>query len=112
MNEFIEYLDSMIAGCKEDIARLSAEGRKDDADFKKVRANIYEVVKTVTLALSSRPGAGIDAVRAQFARFKAAWGGALLKAKEHGDVAAAAVEEIKLDALEDAMAHFEGVTKA
>ena len=111
MKNFIDHLDTMIASGKADIARLTEEGRRDDADFAKVRTNIYDVCKTVTQALTSRPGAGPEAVMAQFARFKTAWSAALDKAREHGNVGAVAVEETKLAALEDVIAHFPEVTK-
>ena len=112
MNEFIKYLEGMIDGGKADIARLSADGRKDDADFAKIRTNIFEVCKTVTLALANRPGAGIAAVKAQFGRFSTGWGAALEKAKQHDDVAAIAVEETKLAALAEVIARFEEVKDA
>ena len=112
MKEFIAYLDSRIEKGKADIAGLNAEGRKDDADFAKIRTNIYEVCKTVTLALANRPGAGLGAVKAQFERFRTGWGAALDKARQHGDVAAVAVEETKLAALGDVTARFEEVKEA
>ena len=112
MNEFIKYLEGRIEEGRADIARLAGEGRKDDSDFAKVRTNIYEVCKTVCLALINRPGAGAEAVSSQFDRFRSAWGSALEKAKQHENVAAVAVEEIKLAALEDVVAHFEEVKNA
>lgn len=111
MQDFINYLDQKIASGKADIAALTEEGRKDDADFAKIRTNIYDVCKTVTQALINRPGAGADAVKVQFGRFESAWGAALEKAREHGNIGAVAVEETKLAALEDIAAHFSEVTK-
>lgn len=40
MKDFIEYLTDQFEAGKNDIARLEADGRKDDADFAKVRTNI------------------------------------------------------------------------
>ncbi len=71
-----------------------------------MRANIYEVCRTVSAALAERPGAGREAIEAQFARFGSIWGAALEKAREHGDARAAAVEEIKLEALGEIRARF------
>ena len=62
MNDFIGYLSQQIEAGKNDIARLEKEERKDDADFIKVRTNIYEVCKTVTNALAERPGAEADCI--------------------------------------------------
>lgn len=112
MKEFIEYLDGKLKEGRAEIIRLSADGRKDDADFAKVSTNIYEVCKTVSQALLNRPGAGINAINAQFERFRTIWGAALDKAKQHNDAKAVAIEETKLAALEDAIAHFQEVTEA
>ncbi len=112
MQTFIDYLDSRIAAGKAEIVSLEADGRKDDADFAKVRTNIYDVCRTVTRTLADRPGAGISAVRAQLERFRTGWSAALEKAKLHDDIHAVAVEETKLAALEDISARFQEVAGA
>lgn len=109
MDGFIEYLSGRIEEGKAEIARLEADSRVDDAAFAKVRTNIYDVCKTVTLALVDRPGFGISAVQARFEGFKASWGTALEKAREHDDAKAIAVEETKLSALADVTDHFQEV---
>lgn len=106
MNEFIEYLTRRIDAGRADIAELEKDGRRDDADFAKVRTNIYEVCRTVTNALAARPNAGAGAVKAQLERFRTAWQAALDKAREHGDARNIVVEETKLTALADVIAHF------
>ncbi len=112
MKEFIAYLESRISEGKEEIITLEADGRQDDANFAKVRTNIYDICRTVSQALADRPGAGIGAVRAQLERFRTGWSAALEKAKLYDDINAAAVEETKLAALEDISAHFQEVTEA
>lgn len=112
MEEFIQYLERQIAAGKAEIAGLEAEGRKDDANFAKVRTNIYDVCKTVSQVLAHRPGAGVGAIRAQLDRFQTTWGTALDKAKANNDVAAIAVEETKLAALKDVAEHFREATGA
>ena len=67
--------------------------------------------RTVTMALRNRPGAGTEAVEAQFARFRAGWQTTLDKAREHGNTRNIVVEETKLSALEDIIAHFREVEK-
>ena len=106
MEAFIRYLDARVEAGRKEAEGLAAEGRGDDAVFAKVRTNIYEVCRSVANTLHDRPGAGPDAVRAQFDRLRAAWSAALGKAREHGDAAAAAIEETKLAALEDAVSRF------
>ena len=112
MEGFIRYLEGKTAEGREEAASLASEGRNDDADFAKIKTNIYDVAKTVSLALAKRPGAGAAAIGAQFERFRTGWGAALEKAKAHGDVKAVAVEETKLAALEDVIARFREVTEA
>ena len=112
MREFIAYLESRISEGKEEIITLEADGRKDDANFAKVRTNIYDVCKTISRTLADKPGAGLVAIKAQLDRFRTGWSTALEKAKQHDDIKAVAVEETKLAALEDIIAHFSGVTGA
>ena len=111
MEKFISYLDSKIREGKAKTAELQTKGSSDDADFMKVRTNIYEICKTVSLALANRPGAGAGAVKTQLERFRTEWGTALEKARQYNNTRGIAVEEIKLTALEDIMAHFEEVSE-
>lgn len=110
MKEFMEYLESKISEGKAEILTLEADGRRDDANFAKVRTNIYDICRTISRALSDKPGAGIVAIKGQLDRFRTVWGAALEKAKRHEDISAVAVEETKLAALEDIVAHFPEVT--
>ncbi len=112
MKEFIAYLESRVSEGKAEITALEAGGRKDDANFARIRTNIYDVCGTVSRALADRPGAGTGAVRAQLERFRAGWSAALEKAKQHDNIKAAAVEETKLAALDDVVSHFPEVTEA
>ena len=112
MNEFIAYLSSKIEESKAETAALLADGRRDDANFSKVRTNIYDVCRTVGQALMNRPGAGTDAVRAQLERFRTEWSAALEKAKQHENAGGIVTEEIKLAALEDIIVHFQEADKA
>lgn len=112
MKEFMAYLDNKITEGKAEIAALETGGRKDDANFARVRMNIYDVCRTVSRTLADKPGAGTGAIKAQLDRFRAVWGEALEKAKQHDDVHAVAVEETKLAALRDITARFREVTGA
>ena len=112
MKEFITYLSSKVEEGKAETASLLADGRTDDANFAKVRTNIYDICRTVSQTLINRPGAGTGAVRAQLERFRAEWGAALEKAKQHDNINGIAVEETKLAALDDIIAHFQEATEA
>ena len=108
----LSYLDSRIEEGRSEITALTVDGRTDDANFAKVRTNIYDVCRSVINTLINRPGAGRNAIAAQLERFRATWGTALEKAKQHDNAKGMAVEEIKLSALEDVIAHFEEVSEA
>ena len=112
MKEFITYLSSKIEEGKAETASLQADGRTDDANFAKVRTNIYDICRTVSQTLINRPGAGTGAVRAQLERFRAEWSATLEKAKQHDNINGIAVEETKLAALDDIIAHFQEATEA
>ena len=112
MKEFIAYLNSKIEEGKAETASLLAGGYTDDANFAKVRTNIYDVCRTVSQALINRPGAGTGAIRAQLERFRTEWSAALEKAKQHDNINGIAVEETKLAALDDIIAHFPEVDEA
>ena len=112
MEDFITYLTGKIEEGKAETASLLVDGRKDDANFAKVRTNIYDVCRTVSQALVNRPGAGIGAIRSQLERFRTEWSAALEKAKQHDNINDIAVEETKLAALEDIIAHFREVAEA
>lgn len=106
MNDFMEYLTAQIEAGRHEINRLEEEGRKDDADFAKVRTNIYDICRTVTNALINRPGSGSEAVKTQLERFRTEWNTALGKAREYEDTRNIVIGEIKVEALEDVIAHF------
>ena len=111
MDAFIRYLTDQIEAGKAEIARLENDGCQDDADFAKVQTNIYEVCNTVTNALIQRPGAGTEAIKAQFEHFHTTWGAALDSAREHNDTRNIVIGESKLKALEDVTAHFPEVAE-
>ncbi len=106
MDDFLEYLSQRIRSVRDDITRLEESGCQDEADFAKVRMNIYDVCHTVTNVLIGRPGAGRKAVETQLERFRGSWSAALENARKHGDARNVVVEETKLEALEDVIAHF------
>lgn len=112
MEEFITFLGGKIEEGKAETAALLADGRKDDANFSKARTNIYDVCRTVSLALINRPGAGTDGIRKQLERFRTEWSAALEKARQHENISGIAVEETKLAALEDIIRHFQEAAEA
>ena len=109
MEDFIIFLEKRIGEQKADIEKLEKEGRGDEADFARVRSNIYDIARSVTLALKDRSGYGTDAVRERFEGFRRDWGDALEKAREKDDAKGTAVGENRLAALEEIIERFREV---
>lgn len=97
------YLEDQIARCTQQQAVLLADSRVDEANFEKIRANIYDIFHTVlTLAHKSHPEdeqATGDFFAQRLAQIPASWRVALDKARQHGEADAVCVEQIKLDTL-------------
>ena len=89
---------------------LNEDGRTDEAIFEKVKANIYDVFRTV-LSVAVKTGNGdADAVKTFFVQraeqIPAGWSAALEKAKEHNDTVRMQTEQIKLDAINEIKEEF------
>ncbi len=102
MEHYIEYLDAAILRLKEEKRSLLAAERKDEADLTKIRANVYGICRTVVKVLDA------EAFRNKMDGLHREWTAALELASAHGDGKRAAIEEIKLETLADAAAHFVG----
>ena len=106
---FAERVDACNAREKE----LEADGRGDEAVFEKIRANVYDIFRTVLSAAGKACKGDTEAVRRFFggrlAQIPADWGTALENAEAHGDTARAQIERIKLEAAEDIRAYFRQV---
>ncbi|MBR6766711.1 MAG: hypothetical protein IKM02_02040 [Clostridia bacterium] len=99
------YLDEQIARCKEKEKALLSDGRSDEADFEKVRANIFDVFRTV-LSAGTKACSGDLSRAKQFFEEKTVqipsnWETAYEKAKQHNDTARMHIEQIKLDAVRE-----------
>ena len=99
------YFDAQIASCGTRAQALLADERADESNFEKVRANVYDIFRTM-LSVAAATGKGdADAVRRFFLQkteqLPAAWRASLEKANEHGDAAKAQIETIKLETLEE-----------
>ena len=117
MEQKIEKLNAFfadrIAACEEKGRELNADDRGDEAVFEKVRANIYDVMRTwLSVAVRIHPG-NADAVKDFFIQradqIPAAWAAAYDKAKEHEDAARMQTEQVKLDVVREVRARFDEI---
>ncbi len=106
------FFGERIAACEERERALSADGRCDEANFEKVRANIYDVFRTI-LAVAVKTQADEAGVRAFFAQkaeqIPAGWKAAYEAARQHEDAETMRIEQIKLEAAAEIQAFFEQV---
>ncbi|MDE6261023.1 MAG: hypothetical protein K2M42_09240 [Oscillospiraceae bacterium] len=109
MNEqqrkFESYLDERIAACKRRGQLLAEDDRMDEGNFEKVRANVYEIFKTI-LSVAERVCGEEDGAKRDFFLQKAeqiptSWTASYEKAKQSGDVEKMHIERIKLDTIQE-----------
>lgn len=116
MNEKIEcmnaYFEVQIDRCAQRERALLADGRADEASFEKVRANIFDVFRTVLAAAEKRGGeeaAVTDFFLEKAERIPESWISSCAQAEAHGDAVKAHLEHIKLDTLREIKAQFAAV---
>lgn len=109
MNEqqrkFELYLDGQITDCRQRSKLLAADERVEEGNFEKVRANVYEIFKTILSAAEKVCGKD-DGARKRFFLQKtdeipANWTTSYEEAKKQGDVEKVYIESIKLDTVRE-----------
>ena len=103
--KFESYLDEQIAACRQRGKLLAADDRQDEGNFEKVRANVYEIFKTI-LSVSERLCGKDESAKRDFflqkiEQIPASWTASYEKAKQNGDVAKMHIESIKLDTIQE-----------
>lgn len=104
------HLEERISACKERGLELSAQGRGDETAFEKVRANVYDIFRTV-LEAALRIGDGDAGAVQRFFLMKAeqipsSWKAAQERAALHDDVERLMIEGLKLDTAQEVRARF------
>lgn len=109
MNEqqqkFESYLDEQIAACKQRSKLLAEDDRMDEGNFEKVRANVYEIFKTI-LSVAEKVCGNDDLAKRHFFFTKAgqipkSWTTSYEKAEQNRDVEKMRIESIKLDTIQE-----------
>ena len=101
---FIGYLDRQTADIQKTIALLVADERKDESDFEKIRANIFQIAKSVyqtSLKTFPEENARLEFLDSRLAMIAQSWKSALDKAKTHHDEVRVLQEQLKLDTMEE-----------
>ena len=104
------YLDAAIARCAEQEKALTADERKDEAVFEKIRANVYNIYRTILGVAVQNCGGDADKMREFFMKqinhIPASWNASYETAKQHNDTAKVQIEEIKLAVVHEIRAEF------
>ena len=108
MEAFVEELQTIARNLRQQAAAFAADRRQDDADLTKIRANIYEICATIgnVVCKNTPEGEREAAYLKKLEELPRNWHTALEMAKAHGNSQRAAVEELKLEALEDVLDRF------
>lgn len=107
MNTFFE---ERIAECGQRKQALLADNREDEGTFETIRANIYDIFRTVFSVAVKNGGENGENVQSFFAarirQIPSNWVAAQEKARAHQEEDKAYLEQIKLDAVADIRENF------
>ena len=109
---FIRYLDERTSAVQDNIARLNEDDRRDEADFEKIRANIFPIMKQILQAserIAKDEGEQIKFLDDRITMFEDTWKEALAKATEHKDAKRILQEQVKLEAINEIRDAFERI---
>ena len=110
IEKFTAYFDAALARCAEQENALITDERKDEAIFEKIRANVYNVFRTILGVAVDTCGEDTEKIRDFFLyridQIPASWSAAYETAKQHDDTAKVQIEEIKLAVVQEIKAEF------
>ena len=95
------YFEKEISLCRQRSQKLLTDDRRDEAVFEKIKANVYDIFRTI-LSVAVKSGKGDpEAVRHFFTlkirQIPSNWVTACNQARQHGDIVKMQTEQIKLD---------------
>ena len=104
------YFEEQIAMCGQRNKELLADDRTDEATFEKVKANVYDIFRTILSVAVKTSNGDPDAVRRFFVQkteqIPSSWVTAYEKAKQHNDAVKMRLEQIKLDTIGEIKENF------
>ena len=92
---FMDTLDTRAEALRRESCRLAEDERRDEGDLMKIRANVYGICKSVFQTLGRERGS------AKLEKLRETWTKALEAARGQEDLEKAAVEQIKLETLDE-----------
>lgn len=112
-SQLTAYFKHQIEDCGNRRDTLLADDRADEADFEKVKSNIYDIFRTVLSAAVRTCKGDEDAVKQFFlmktAQIPSNWTASYDRASLHNDMEKMRIERIKLDTIEEIKQMFEQI---
>lgn len=100
-----DFFEQRITGCNEKQRELQQENRNDEADFEKIKANVYDIFKTVLSAGKKQYGDDSLKVRkfllGKLEQISSDWAASYEKAEQNDDTRKMCIEKIKMNAAQD-----------
>ncbi len=104
------YFEEHIALCGQRNKEFLVDDRTDEATFEKVKANVYDIFRTILSVAVKTSKGDPDAVQRFFVQkteqIPSSWVTAYEKAKQHNDVVKMRLEQIKLDTIGEIKENF------
>lgn len=101
----LDYFEQKISACNLERKRLWEEERGDEANFEKIKANVYDIFKTVFLV--ARKQYGDDQLKARefflkkLEQIPSGWAASYEEARQHDDAKVMHIESVKLEVVQD-----------
>lgn len=100
-----QYLENQITLCNQKAKNLLADDRTDEANFQKIKANVYDIFKTVLSVAQKNGNDNPDLVKNFFLKkteqILSNWNAAYELAKHHDDTEKMLIEKLKLDTIHE-----------
>jgi len=107
MDEFILYLQRQQKHHLSEAKKFAQDGRNDEANLEKVKANIFSVFATV----AKIPNQPTDFLAGKMDEIPTAWHESLKKAIEHGDYEKELQERVKIAVMEEIKTAYASMTE-
>lgn len=110
-NLFFDFLETRKNAVEAEVASLAADGRKDESNILKAKANIYDISKAVYNAAvkSNGDNAIATAFPPAFEKITSQWSKSLEAAKTHNDSHKILIEESKMAAVNEIVEKFKEI---
>ncbi len=112
---FIQYLDTRTSAIQDEITRLVADNRRDEGDFEKIRANIFQMAKTIFQASQKAYLEDSESVKffdSRLTMIEHTWRTSLDKAKDYQDDQKILQEQVKLEAMDEIRTTYKRIWEA